>query len=166
MPKKAGAARTGAQRNRAKVQKSFELVRPEEESRDNVETSEEITTTEETVEEKPRATPTASKTATAVKTRTAEKKATAIEKPASEAPAEETEEPEEPKSVSTTPKGSAAARLAARRQANQRVQQRNAATLITAEHFAYVKRDLITIAVLATIMFAAIIILYFTIGRG
>src|SRR5436305_7452255 len=42
--------------------------------------------------------------------------------------------------------GSASARLAARRQAAQKLQQRSATTLITSEHFAYVRKDLIRIA--------------------
>ena len=68
--------------------------------------------------------------------------------------------------ASTPPKGSAAARLAARRQANQKAQQRAAASLITAEHFVYVRKDLRFIAILAVIMFSAIIILHFVPGIG
>jgi hypothetical protein len=56
--------------------------------------------------------------------------------------------------------------MAARRRAAQKAQQRSATSLITAEHFAYVRRDLITIAILAFIMFTAIIMLYITIGRA
>ncbi|HEV2660120.1 MAG TPA: hypothetical protein VGU68_05930, partial [Ktedonobacteraceae bacterium] len=67
--------------------------------------------------------------------------------------------------VPTAPKGSAAARLAARRQ-GQRSQLRSSATLITAEHYAYVKRDLVIIAILASMMFVAIIVLYFILARG
>jgi len=67
---------------------------------------------------------------------------------------------------SAAPKGSAAARLAARRQAAQKAQQRAAASLITAEHYAYVRKDLVFIAILAAIMFAAIIILHFVPGIG
>lgn len=59
--------------------------------------------------------------------------------------------------------GSARARLAARRQAKNRP-QRAAAQLITVEHFAYVKRDLITIGILATLLFVVIIVLYFAYG--
>ena len=62
--------------------------------------------------------------------------------------------------------GSASARLAARRQAAQKLQQRSATTLITSEHFAYVRKDLIRIAVFAVIMFTAIIVLYLTLGRA
>ncbi len=57
--------------------------------------------------------------------------------------------------------GSASSRIAARRQASHRTPQRNAATLITPEHFSYVRRDLIYIAILACIMIGAIIALYF-----
>jgi len=66
---------------------------------------------------------------------------------------------------STPTQGSASARLAARRLAAQRLQQRSAATLITSEHFAYVRQDLIKIAVFAVLMFTAIVVLYFTLGR-
>ena len=61
---------------------------------------------------------------------------------------------------------SASARLAARRQAAQKLQQRSAVTLITSEHFAYVRKDLIRIAVFAVIMITAIIVLYFMLGRA
>ena len=59
---------------------------------------------------------------------------------------------------------SASARLAARRRGVQRTQQRNAANLLTPEHFAYVRKDLIFIAILAVVMVAAIITLYFVLG--
>ena len=62
--------------------------------------------------------------------------------------------------------GSASARLAARRQAAQRAQQRSATTLITSEHFAYVRKDLIRIAAFAVVMFTASIVLYLTLGRA
>src|SRR5690349_19932570 len=114
MPKKAGAARVSAPRNRAKVQKSFELVRPEGEPRETVETPEEV------IEEQPRATPASNKTATAVKTKAAEQKTAIAVK------AVEEKEPEEEKSETAAPRGSAAARIAARRQAAQRAQQRSA----------------------------------------
>jgi hypothetical protein len=58
----------------------------------------------------------------------------------------------------------ASARVAARRQATQRA-QRSVQSLISAEHFTYVSRDLITVAILAILMLAIIITLYFTIGR-
>ncbi len=131
MPKKSATARSGAQRNRPKVQKTIELVRPERESQASEieDTSEEITT--------------------GVSTATATVAASVDQK--------------ESVSVSS---GSASARLAARRQAKQKVVQRNAATLITAEHFSYVRRDLLTIAILAILMFGVIIVLYFFLGVG
>ena len=66
--------------------------------------------------------------------------------------------------ASVVAKGSAAERLAARRQGSQRAQQRNPAMLVTAEHYSYVKRDLMLIAILALIMFIVIIALYFVPG--
>lgn len=68
---------------------------------------------------------------------------------------------EQEKAVSTPPKGSAAAKLAARRQAAAQKAQRNAAVLITPEHFSYVQKDLITVAILAVIMIAIIIGSYY-----
>jgi hypothetical protein len=74
---------------------------------------------------------------------------------------EELEE-KETKSVATTTtsKTSASARLAARRQASQK-QQRSTVALITAEHYRYVRNDLIYIAILAAIMFSILIVLFF-----
>ena len=62
--------------------------------------------------------------------------------------------------TATAPKTSASARLAARRQAAQKT-QRSAVTLITAEHYRYVRNDLIYIAILAGIMFSILIVLFF-----
>jgi hypothetical protein len=62
--------------------------------------------------------------------------------------------------------GSAATRLAARRQTTQKTPQRSSAPLITAEHYSYVRKDLIFIAILAAIMFSVIIILHFVPGIG
>lgn len=64
------------------------------------------------------------------------------------------------------PKGSAAARLAERRKATQQAQKKSGAALITPEHYAYVRRDLVIIAILAIIMFSVIIILHFVPGIG
>ena len=133
MPKKSASARNGAQR-KPKAQKSIELVRPAS-----------------ILEEQP-----------------SENKSTTVEKPAA-APARvataattvEERPGEQGKAATTAPKGSAAAKLAARRQAAQRTHQRNAATLITPEHFAYVRRDLITIAVLAVVMITIILVSYY-----
>ncbi len=68
--------------------------------------------------------------------------------------------------TATASKGTAASRLTARRQSVQKTQQRAAATLITAEHYAYVRRDLVVIAILAFIMFAVIIGLHFVPAIG
>ncbi len=62
--------------------------------------------------------------------------------------------------TASVPKTSASARLAARRQAVQKT-QRSSPTLITAEHYRYVRNDLIYIAILAAIMFSILIVLFF-----
>jgi FtsZ-interacting cell division protein ZipA len=59
---------------------------------------------------------------------------------------------------------SAASKLAARRQAG-RAAQRSAA-LVTPEHYAYVRRDLMIIMILAAIMFATLIVLHFVPALG
>lgn len=149
MPKKTTASRNGTQRNRPRAQKSIEVVRqaaPEEQEAVTEETSESLATT-------PAAT-TTTRSATRAATRT---------RSTTPAVREEQAEPESP--VAAAPKGSASARLAARRQ-GQRSQVRSAATLITVEHYMYVKRDLVTIAILASFMFVAIIVLYFILARG
>ena len=81
-------------------------------------------------------------------------------------PDTQSEEASAVSSTGTTSKGTAASRLAARRQAVQKTQQRASATLITAEHYSYVRRDLIVIAILAFIMFAVIIGLHFVPAIG
>jgi hypothetical protein len=168
MPKKSTPARGGVQRTKAK-QKGFELVRPasaaQEEGVD--------TNTEQTAVGVSTATATVPVRASR-QTETPEKK----ERPSSatqrsQAPLadktddatseEETDSPEEQEI--RAPKGSAAARLAARRQAGQRT-QRTATALITAEHYGYVRKDLIFIAILAIIMFGTIIVLHFVPGIG
>jgi hypothetical protein len=69
--------------------------------------------------------------------------------------------------IQHTPRpGSAAAKIVARRLTMQKMQQRASTSLITAEHFAYVKQDLIRISIFATIMFTAIITLYLVIGHA
>jgi hypothetical protein len=132
MPKKSASARSGAQR-KPKAQKSIELVRPAS-VLDEQPSESEVESTEK---------PVAASARVAAAT-------TVEERPA-----------EQEKTVSTAPKGSAAARLAARRQATQRAHQRNAATLITPEHFSYVRRDLITIAILAVLMITIILVSYY-----
>lgn len=170
MPKKSATARGGAQRNKAKVQKSFELVRPgtvaDEQEIEAVSGDELVDTTEtenvssvETPVEmvKPQA-----PKPFAVKSR--EATTSVVNK------VEESVVPVAPAvpvaATTAAPKGSAAAKLAARRQANLKAQQRAAASLITAEHFVYVRKDLRFIAILAAIMFAVIIILHFVPGIG
>jgi hypothetical protein len=160
MPKKSATARTGAQRNKPKVQKSFELVRPTTDNQVKSETadSDELVTiadvsTIEEEETKPKAVKQPVAKSRAVTNGTSS--AVSTEEIASPTP-----------EVSTPPKGSAAARLVARRQANQKAQQRAAASLITAEHFVYVRKDLRFIAILAIIMFSAIIILHFVPAIG
>jgi len=158
MPKKTTASRSGAQRNRPRAQKSIEVVHQPA----SVTTTEQEPVTDEQTEktlESYAATPAPATTTATSTTRTAAKTKTATPVVREEPPVEQ----ESP--VPTAPKGSAAARLAARRQ-GQRSQLRSSATLITAEHYAYVKRDLVTIAILASFMFVAIIVLYFILARG
>ena len=143
MPKKSASIRSGAQRNKPKVQKNFELVRSETD-----------------VTEEPHTADVAAAAPVSTIVFTPEKPVTSKEQSAPLEP-----EKQEDSEVAL-PRGSAAARMAARRRATHKVQQRSAASLITAEHFAYVRRDLITIAILAFIMFAAIIVLYSAIGRA
>jgi hypothetical protein len=151
MPKKTAYSRNGAQRSKPK-QKSFELVRPvsddkvletvenneDTEDAEVVEVKEIEPETEEEVEEK----------AELVKSTSARvispvPGATAI-------------------APTTSPK-SASARMAARRQASQKT-QRSSSNLITAEHYNYVRKDLLFILILAIIMFSAIIALHFILG--
>jgi hypothetical protein len=177
MPKKSATARSGAQRQRPRTQKSFELVRP-------------TTTATETTASLADNTQDEELNGQSVATMTATDQTETVEnEPEQDTLAEEDNDtvdeaviapiPTPPTrkntpastilaptpTTSTPTKGGAAARFAARRQAQQRAQQKNVASLVTTEHFAYVRRDLIVIAILAVIMFAAIIILYFTIGR-
>lgn len=161
MPKKAATARSGAQRNRAKAQKSFEVVRQNAEEQELTE--------DEQVEITPISTPIPSAETTSRPARSARRAAqrASVATPEVEAESEvTTPEVEAESEVVAAPvargSGSASARLAARR--GQKGQQR-VATLITAEHYTYVTRDLMIIAVLASTMFVAIIVLYFTIGR-
>ena len=146
MPKKTTSTRGGAQRNRPKVQKNIELVRQ--------------VPVEQELEDTSNAEPAAA-SVTAVATSSEDRQSTAKRS--------ETKQSETKDTTATAvapPKGSAAARLASRRLATQKAQQRAAATLVTAEHYAYVRQDLKLIAILATIMFIAIIILRFIPGIG
>jgi len=132
MAKKTAHTRSTAQRNKPKTQKSIELVR-----QSSTEKEIEVDSSPEQASNG-----VATSTATAITSEI---------------------ENEGTKSVATTataPKSSASARLAARRQASQKT-QRSAATLITAEHYRYVRNDLIYIAILAGIMFSILIVLFF-----
>jgi hypothetical protein len=132
MAKKTTHTRSAGQRNKQRTQKSIELVR-------QTSTEKEIESASGLEEES---------NGVAVSTATA---------------ASTENEKADTKTVTTTstaPKISASARLAARRQASQKA-QRSTATLITAEHYRYVRNDLIYIAILAAIMFSILIVLFF-----
>ena len=141
------AKKTARTRNRPKAQKSFELVRQtaiekEAELEDSPEpaNSDVVTLT----------------TATSVSEKESKKTAT-VPVPMDES--------ESTKAIATH-NASASERLAARRQAAQKAQQRSSMTLITAEHYGYVRRDLIYIAILALVMFAVLIGLHFVPAIG
>jgi len=158
MPKKTVTTRGGTQRNkpRVKVQKSFELVRQlsDEQGQEQEQEPEAVSSAE----------PTAVSVSTMVAPEIKENKSKSKRVASSEV--KQSESTSIDTGTVTAPKGSAAARLAARRHGVQKAQQRAAATLITAEHYAYVRRDLMFIAILAVIMFSAIIILHFVPGIG
>jgi hypothetical protein len=137
MPKKTARTRSSAQRNKPKAQKSVELVRQ--------------TSTQKEVKVDSRPEPTNGGVATS--TSTAQTSVT------------ESQDTKAAGDTATAPKTSASARLAARRQAAQKA-QRTPAALITAEHYSYVRKDLIAIAVLAIIMFSIIIGLHFVLAVG
>ena len=146
MPKKTTSTRGGAQRNRPKVQKNIELVRQ--------------VPAEQELEDTSNAEPAAA-SVTTVAAPSEDRQSTAKRSEAKQSEAKDTTA-----TAVAPPKGSAAARVASRRQATQKAQQRAAATLVTAEHYAYVRQDLRLIAILATIMFSALIILSFVPGIG
>jgi hypothetical protein len=146
MPKKTTSTRGGAQRNRPKVQKNIELVRQ--------------VPAEQELEDTSNAEPAAANV-TAVAASSEDRQSTAKRSETKQSEAKDTTA-----TAVAPPKGSAAARVASRRQATQKAQQRAAATLVTAEHYAYVRQDLRLIAILATIMFSALIILSFVPGIG
>ncbi len=177
MPKKSASARGGAQRNKPKVQKNIELVRPTkaadelsleaDNDSDNTEDTESaaVATSVDTMV----APKTKSSSTTRTRSTTAPKVSESSALLATPVVKKELEEQEEAIPVApatpAVPK-SAAARLAARRQSGQKSSQRTAVALVTAEHYSYVRKDLIFIAALAIVMFAAIIILHFVPGIG
>lgn len=160
MPKKTAYSRGGAQRSKTR-QKSFELVRPTPtpevpaatESRADAEDVEEETTVEKAGEEQDGAEETTAEERVAEVAEKSGKRTGA----AGRAPMAVTAAapPQQPKS--------AASRMAARRQAAPRA-QRSAASLIVAENYGYVRKDLIFILILAVIMFSAIIALHFVLS--
>src|SRR6266567_4316064 len=153
MAKKTASVRGGASRNKPRSQKSIQLVRPVSTATElEVDNGEEETTG--TVATSTAAEPT-------------------IEAEVEVAEVEEVAEVKEPKVEATKPvvettaaPKSASARLAARRQTAQQTQKRAPATMISAENYKYVRKDLIFIAILAAIMFSAIIILHFVPAIG
>jgi hypothetical protein len=152
MPKKTTASRSGTQRNRPRVQKSIEVVRQTTSEEQESVTEEQSEVTPESIAATPAPSTARSRTQGATKTKVA-------------TPEVKNEQVEQTSPAPVVPKGSAAARLAARRQ-GPRSQSRSAAALITAEHYTYVKRDLAIIAILASFMIVAIIVLYFILARG
>jgi len=161
MPKKTAYSRSGAQRSKTR-QKSFELVRPASVSdmhtatqsradRDVAEqeaVEEEVAEQQESAEHKPE---------TQAEKRPAEVKAQAGKR------ASLPDRSPEPAAPQAQAPKSAAARLAARRQDAQKT-QRATASLIVAENYGYVRRDLVFILCLAIVMFSAIIALHFILG--
>ena len=176
MPKKTAHARSTAQRRRPKSQKSFELMRPTSQPEERVEDEDSTEPTGVGV-----ATSTATVADSTPKSEKApapkiEKSVSAKSRRSSALKAEAESEDESGNGSAETPaptltaapaaaKSSASARLAARRQAVQKA-QRAAATLISAENYSYVRKDLIFIAILAIIMFSTIIILHFVPAIG
>jgi len=132
MAKKTAHSRSTAQRSKPKTQKSIELVRQ--------------TSNEKEVEYESNLEEAGNGVAISTATTTTSE----IEKDESKTVA----------STTSAPKTSASAHLAARRQSAQKT-QRSTATLITAEHYRYVRNDLIYIAILAAIMFSILIVLFF-----
>ena len=171
MPKKTANARGNAQRNRNRSQKSVQLVRPTApttaaESQSDIGEEAEATATnssavtlvaeaEQEISEGNEVTETA---ATSPAPLSAKRARTSREAPVS-APATS--------SAASAPR-SASARMATRRQQQQAAQksQRQAPSLITAEHYSYVRKDLIFIAILAIIMFSTLIVLHFVPAIG
>ena len=131
MAKKTTHSRSTTQRNKPKTQKSIELVRQ--------------TSTESDVE---------------ANSKLEEESNGAVITTAATEEFEKKETKPVATTTSTSQNTSASARLAARRQASQK-QQRSSATLITAEHYRYVRNDLIYIAILAAIMFSILVVLFF-----
>lgn len=175
MPKKTAHTRSSTQqRRRPKAQKSIELVRPvsvEDEmvTKDDVEpTSVGVATstvpTLEVESEKVTAPASRSKKEARPSPKSEKSSLPKVEK----APVLKTVEEDEPAAVVEetvpAPRASASARIAARRQAAQKTSR--TVSLISAENYSYVRKDLVIIAILAIIMFSAIIVLHFVPAIG
>lgn len=183
MSKKSASARSNAQRGKPKSQKSVQLVRATaRDDQRNLEGSDEqeltgtvatsIATAPESVSDVEEETPTlveeedAPAPVSARRARTASSAKTARETAPAAPVAATAPASTAAKSNTGGNTGSASARMAARRQAAQKAQQRQAPELVTAEHYAYVRKDLIFIAILAIIFFSTLIILHFVPAIG
>jgi hypothetical protein len=178
MPKKTAHTRSNVQRRRPKTQKSIELVRPAslEDEIENNDAAGQSSVGVATTMVEASASDLASKNAAAApqsrnkkEITTSPKSSRAATLKAEKIPARETvEEDESDKAVEElvpAPRPtSASARIAARRQAAQKSSR--FVSLISAENYGYVRRDLVIIAILAAIMFSAIIILHFVPAIG
>jgi len=133
MSKRTRVGYNGTQRNRTKIQKGVELVRPERLS--SVEDQQKMDVPEEKL----------------------------LELAHANAPIALVTTGETENDQHTTSKGSDSPRKAPYR-AIRKMQQRKPAALITAEDYLYVKRDLITIGVLTSIMMVAMVIVALVLG--
>ncbi len=179
MPKKTAHTRGSVQqRRKPKTQKSIELVRPvsvEDEIENNtdaepssvgVATSTVTTPASDLESEKVAAPASRSKKETTTSPKSEKSSSPKAEKPPVLKTVEEVEPDEivEEKVPVPAPRPSASARIAARRQTAQKTHR--AVSLISAENYGYVRKDLLIIAILAIIMFSAIIILHFVPAIG
>src|SRR5579875_441582 len=177
MPKKTAHTRSSVQqRRKPKTQKSIELVRPvsvedEVEHKDDAEpgsigiaTSTVEAPESDTGSEKAAPPVSTNKKGTATSSKSSKPSSPKIEKTPVLRATEEDEPYEVVEEAVPATRPGASARIAARRQAAQKTQR--TVSLISAENYAYVRKDLIIIAILAAIMFSAIIILHFVSAIG
>jgi hypothetical protein len=174
MPKKTVHTRGSVQqRRKPKAQKSFELVHPisaedEIENKDDAEPASVGVATSTVTAPAQESEKVAAPSSRTKKEATASPKSDKPSAPKSEkAPVLKTVEDEPAEVVEevvTAPRSSASERIAARRRAGQKTQR--AVSLISAENYSYVRKDLIFIAILAIIMFSAIIVLHFVPAIG
>jgi hypothetical protein len=170
MAKKTARSRSAAQRSGSRSkQKSFELVRPASEvdvleATEEDDELEEVDEEEEDTNEDDETGETADEEAVEVVKRPDRQRVSVPAQPTRRVVETEslTKIAAPTTSVAAVAPTSAAARLAARRQhAQQEKNQRPAANLILAENYAYVRKDLVFILILAIIMFAGILVLHF-----